>query len=228
MSMRDSLTVPLVFSLCAMVSTSWAQSEPSAATNAPAPAQSNDSSGSAAPTAPESSASGVITEQVEVEGTNIRAGKVTTEFNAPLAIVTETLTDFAHYNEFLPQVRESRVVQRRRGQADVYLNIPLLNNLGVMWVLARFNVQRSPGQLVISGSMVQGNFERFEFKLEATEIAGTGRTRVVMTALGTPTFPFPDAIVNRSQMYWAGRGLVAFRQRAEQRAAAPRATGGGR
>jgi ribosome-associated toxin RatA of RatAB toxin-antitoxin module len=178
----------------------------------------------AAPTdaAPAPSAPTLEVEQVPVPGTTIQAGRVTAEVQAPFEVVAAVLTDFAHYHEFLPQVDQSRVVQRRRGQVDLYLQARLRNSTSVLWSLARFTVRRTPGSLVIEGGAVQGNLSRLEVRFEATAVPGSPRTRVVMQLLGIPTFPLPEGLLSSQQSRWAVRGMEALRARAERTAAATR------
>jgi hypothetical protein len=183
-----------------------------------APPSSSTAAGAVAPT-PTSAPAPIDVQQVAVPGTSVRAGRVATEVDAPFDVVAAVLTDFAHYSEFLPQVDTSRVVQRRRGQVDVYLQARLLNNLGTIWALGRFTVRRAPGSLVVEGGAVQGNMARFDVRFEATAVPNSSRTRVVMQLLGIPALPFPEWLLTSQQARWAALGLDALRARAERAAA---------
>jgi hypothetical protein len=153
--------------------------------------------------------------QVTVPGVNIRAARVSTEFNAPFEVVSRVVLDFPAYHEFLPQVRESRVVQRRRGQQDVYLGVPLLDGFPGLWALDRFDIQRGPNNVVVDGHMVNGNMTRADVRIEATAVPGTNRTQVTLQVLGIPSFPLPTGFLNVQQGRWGSRGLTAMRDRAE-------------
>jgi hypothetical protein len=165
--------------------------------------------------------------QVRVAGSAVRAGRVSMSIDAPFDVAAAVATDFMHYREFLPQVRQSRIVRRHRGQSDVYLQVPLLLNLGVLWGVVRFDVRRAPGAMVVSGSLQQGNVSRFDYRLELAAEAG-GRTHAVMQLLAVPSLPFPPSLVSAQQSRWATRGLAAMRDRAEHNAQAMRAIAGGR
>lgn len=206
------------------------------------PAWAQSSQGQSGQSAPTSSAvrsvvGSVQVQQVSVPGSGVRAGRVTTVVEAPLDTVAAVVTDFASYHEFLPQLTISRVVRRRRGHVDVYLQASLLDNLGTLWSVVRFRVHRSPDALIVDGSGVQGNLARFEVRIEATCTAEPGRTQVTLQLLGIPALPFPPWLLDAQQTRWAIRGVQALRQRAEwavastPRAGAPGAspvqTGGG-
>lgn len=158
----------------------------------------------------------VQSEGVAFAGTSVRGGRAITEVNAPFDVVARMIADFTTYREFMPRVEESRVVQRRRGQQDVYFRAPLLDDLGVVWVLERFDVRRTPSSIVIDGHMVQGNLQRMDLHIEASEVPGTRRTRVTLTALAIPGFPLPGSVLATQHTRWTGRALISLRDHAER------------
>ncbi len=178
-----------------------------------APATSPTAAGPATPAAAPMDLQAVVR-----PGTDVRAGRVATVINASFDTLTNVLLDFSRYREFLPQVAESRVIQRRHGQVDVYFRVPLLDNLGQVWSLVRFGVTRSPSSLVIDGQQVQGNMRRFEYRIEAEEIPGTPRTRVTLQLLGLPGLPLPTSYLTNQHGRWAVRGMTALRARSERAA----------
>jgi hypothetical protein len=146
-----------------------------------------------------------------VEGTDVRAGVAVGELDASFATVSATLLDFASYRHFLPRINESRVVRRRRGESDVYLRAELLEGLGTVWSLQRFTVTRATGSLLIVGTRVDGTMRRFDVRIEASEIAGTGRTRLAVQLLGLPPFPLPTGYLTRMHGRWTARSFRALR-----------------
>jgi hypothetical protein len=163
----------------------------------------------------------ILTEQVSVPGTAVLAGRVRTEVRAPYATVAAVVTDFAHYRDFFPQVRESRVVHRLRGQAEVYVRVELLRGLGMLWALSRFNVLRGPASTVVDGVLVDGNLRRFDVRFDVHPVAGDPtRSEVTMQLLGIPAFLLPHGLLSGQQARWAARGLEQLRARAESMAQA--------
>lgn len=187
----------------------------------PANATGSSGGGPAATAAPAPGGRAPIDVQlVPMPGTSVQAGRVSTVFDAPFDVVAGVITDFAHYHEFLPRVTESRIVRRRRGEADVYLQVPLLQNLGTIWALTRFRITRAPDRVVVDGRQANGNVARFECRFEATPVPGTNRTQVTLQILAIPAFPWPTGLLGAQQGRWGARGLEAMRDRAERLAVA--------
>ena len=105
---------------------------------------------------------------------------------------------------------------------ELYVQVQLLRNLGILWAVSRFSVVRTASALVIDGHMVQGNVSRFDLHVDARPVAGTAHTRVTVQMLGVPTFFFPDSLVAQQQTRWTGRTLSTMRDRAESVAASLR------
>lgn len=158
-----------------------------------------------------------IVEQVEIEGSSVRAGRVQGVLRAPFEQLVATALDFAHYREFFPYLMESRVVQRRRDEVDVYLRLELRNNLGTLWSLTRFTVARRPGHVTIRGELVDGNLQRFdvEFEVEATQDSQV--SLVTLTLLGVPPMTLPSFLMSSQQARWAERVLRAFARQVDAR-----------
>lgn len=187
-------------------------SEPSTVERVPTP----DAPAPAEAPAPVAATTTMQSESISVPGTSVRAGRVHVEVHAPYATVAAVITDFARYRDFFPQLGESRVIHRRRGQADVYLRVELMRGLGTLWALSRFNVQRTADATTVEGTMVDGNLRRLEVRFEARAIAGDpSRSEVTMQLLGVPPFFVPEGLLNSQQSHWAARGVELLRARAE-------------
>src|SRR5678815_5632023 len=65
---------------------------------------------------------------------------------APVAFVRDQATDFTHYKDFSNgRIRQSRLVDKRAGSTDVYLQVPVLHGMVTLWQVLRFgDVKRSP------------------------------------------------------------------------------------
>ena len=156
---------------------------------------------------------------VAVQGSDIQAGISVAEVSAPFSVVSAVLQDFGSYRLFLPRLNESRVVRRRRGEADVYLRAELLEGLGVVWSLQRFRVTRAHGSILVEGERVDGTMRRFDVRIEAVEVSGTNRTRIAVRLLGVPPFPLPSSYLTRMHGRWTARALRALAGRVEGLAA---------
>jgi hypothetical protein len=155
-----------------------------------------------------------------VEGTLVRMGRSEVVIRAPMELVIRQMTDFAHYHEFMPRVRESRVVRRNRGATDVYMQVPLGGSLGVIWALLRLDARRSSGRFTLDGQAVDSNMDRFETHTVIEPVPGDpGATRLTFRMLALPRLPFPSSVFTR-EMRDASRTVTEnLRARAERAAA---------
>lgn len=143
----------------------------------------------------------IISSSVEVPGITVRRGRAETIIDAPFEVVARAVLDFAHYNTFMPRVTEARVVRRNRADTDVYLQVPLRGELGVIWSLVRVNAQRTPNRLELDGHAIDGNMERFESTTVLERLPGpTPRTRMQFTLLALPRLPFPSSVFTREMV----------------------------
>jgi len=153
-------------------------------------------------------------------GTLVRMGRSEVLIRAPMELVVRQMTDFAHYNEFLPHVRESRVVRRNRGATDVYLQVPLGGSLGVIWALLRLDSRRTPDRFVLDGQAVDSNMDRFETHTVIERVSGDpATTRLTFRMLALPRLPFPSSVFTR-EMRDATRTITQNLRARVERAAA--------
>jgi hypothetical protein len=111
------------------------------------------------------SATNVLKWNYVPSGKTERYGHAEVLINAPLAKVRQLVTDYAHYKELAPtKFQNSRVVAKRAGETDVYLQIPIMNGLVTLWDVARFSPPRvaSPGVEIIEGHQIKGNLKDFQ------------------------------------------------------------------
>lgn len=137
----------------------------------------------------------------EVPGLSVRRGRADTVIDAPFDVVARAVLDYPHYNTFMPHISEARVVRRNRADTDVYMQVPLRGQLGVMWSLVRVNARRTPDRLELVGHAVDGNMERFESTTVIERVPGpTARTRLMFTLLALPRLPFPSSVFTREMV----------------------------
>ncbi len=140
----------------------------------------------------------VIVSDAPVEGTLVRMGRSETVIHAPMEAVVRAITDYPRYAEFMPHVRESRVVRRNRSATDVYMQVPLGGSLGVIWALLRIDARRQADRFELVGQAVDSNMDRFETRSTLERLPGPeARTRVVFQVLALPRLPFPSSVFTR-------------------------------
>ncbi len=162
----------------------------------------------------------VTVTELPVEGTLVRRGRSETVIRAPMDLVARAMTDYPRYSEFMPHVRESRVVRRNRGATDVYVQVPLGGSLGVIWCLLRIDAHRQPDRLELVGQTVDSNMDRFETRSVIERIPGPeARTRVVFEVLALPRLPFPSSVFTREMRDAARTVANNLRTRVERQLA---------
>lgn len=154
------------------------------------------------------------------DGTLVRMGRSDVVIRAPFDLVVRQMTDYGRYHEFMPRVRESRVVRRTRGATDVYMQVPLGGSLGVIWALLRLDARRTPDRFTLDGQAVDSNMDRFETHTVIERIAGDPTvTRLTFRMLALPRLPFPSSVFTR-EMRGATRTIADNLRARVERAAA--------
>ena len=137
---------------------------------------------------------------------------------APLGMVRTQATDFAHYKDMSHgRVHRSHLVDRHPGTTDVYLQVPVLHGMVVLWEILRFSdVQRAPdGTESFTGTLVRGNVRAAEMTIQLKP-ASNGRSIVECNLLVTPEFYAPQSVVDTELRDAAANIVRAFGERAQQ------------
>ncbi len=172
------------------------------------------------PDRPAAQPEAITVTEVPVEGTLVRRGRSETLINAPMDVVVRAMTDYTRYSEFMPHVRESRVVRRNRGATDVYVQVPLGGSLGVIWALLRVDARRQADRVDLVGQTVDSNMDRFETRSVIERLPGPEtRTRLVFEVLALPRLPFPSSVFTREMRDAARTVANNLRARVERQLA---------
>ncbi len=172
------------------------------------------------PDRPAAQPEAITVTEVPVEGTLVRRGRSETIINAPMDVVVRAMTDYTRYSEFMPHVRESRVVRRNRGATDVYVQVPLGGSLGVIWALLRVDARRQADRVDLVGQTVDSNMDRFETRSVIERLPGPEtRTRLVFEVLALPRLPFPSSVFTREMRDAARTVANNLRARVERQLA---------
>jgi ribosome-associated toxin RatA of RatAB toxin-antitoxin module len=154
---------------------------------------------------------------VKVPGSPIDGGGARGGVQAPDAIVSEVVTDFAAYARFIEKVRNSRVVARNQNSTDMYFEIPILHGLTKVWAVLRFAPARSEGSSrVIKGRMIKGNAKRLDITWRLQKL-GDRSTQLTAELLLDMKFPAPDSMVLDTVRRAAHRAMTGAASEAERR-----------
>ena len=138
---------------------------------------------------------------------------------APVAFVRDQATDFTHYKDLSNgRIRQSRLIDKRAGSTDVYLQVPVLHGMVTLWQVLRFSdVKRSAdGTETFTGKLVSGNVRAAEM-IVTIKPAGQGRSVASCDLLLVPEFAAPQSAVDAELREAAASAVRAFASRAEQK-----------
>jgi ribosome-associated toxin RatA of RatAB toxin-antitoxin module len=138
--------------------------------------------------------------------------------NAPIAEVRRIVTDYAHYETILKPFDQSRVLSRRKGWSEVYLQVPILHGAAKIWavVLIPPPVKDGPNE-TITVRFDRGNVAdmRATWRMRAVD---ADHTVLKIELLVDPKMPFPASVITPELKAAADAGVTAVRDHAEQRA----------
>ena len=149
-------------------------------------------------------------------GGPVRAGGAAVLCKAPLAVVERLATDYGHYVNTIPRFQKSRVVGKKGGDTDVYLQVPILHGAATVWSLTRFSPPQRQGQNVfITSRMIEGNVDDFrgQWRLRGVD---ENQTVVKMELLVVPKFPAPAKVITSELQGAAANAAGSLCRRAEQ------------
>ncbi len=159
--------------------------------------------------------------EVSMTGASIKAGGAKVLVDAPIARVRKTVQDYGKYATFMPRFKKSRVIAKKDGKTDVYLELPILNGAATVWSQIRFEPPAKEGKdgdkgERIDGKMIDGNVDdmRTVFHLRAVDDT---HTLLKCEILVVPKLPLPGSVVTPELQYAADSAAKSLRERSEQK-----------
>lgn len=153
---------------------------------------------------------------VAMPGASIRAGGAVIHVDAPLAVVRKVVTDYGKYQQFMPRFEKSRVVAKKDGKTDVYLQVPILHGAATVWSLTRFEppVKEGTNGERIEGRMVEGNVDDLRAVWHLRPVDDK-HTILRCELLIVPKLPLPASVVTPELEFAADQAVTATRDRSE-------------
>jgi ribosome-associated toxin RatA of RatAB toxin-antitoxin module len=150
----------------------------------------------------------------------IRAGGAMVAIDAPLADVRRLVTDYAHYQDFLPGFQKSRILARGPAGTDVYLQAPILHGAATLWAVVRFGlpVRDGAGERIEGKKTGQANVDDLRAIWRLSPI-DANRTLLKLEFLVVPSLPLPGAMVTPQLAESSEDAVRACRDRAEAQTA---------
>jgi hypothetical protein len=156
---------------------------------------------------------------VQPPGVTDRYGHAEVLVQAPIAAVHEAVLDFARYKNFSPErFHNARVVGREADATDVYMQVPIMNGLVVLWQIMRFRDLRplAPGWAMVEGWYVRGNLKRgnVAWTLHAID---DQHTVLKVDLLIVPNVPAPQEMIDEELRDAAAQAVESIRDTAQGR-----------
>jgi ribosome-associated toxin RatA of RatAB toxin-antitoxin module len=156
---------------------------------------------------------------VEMPGASIRAGGAVIFVDAPIAVVQKIVTDYGKYSSFMPRFQKSKVIAKKDGKTDVYLQVPILHGAATVWALTRFEPPAKEGAdgVRVEGKMVDGNVDDLRAVWHLRPVDDK-HTVLKCELLIVPKLPLPAGVVTPELEFAADQAVTATRDRSEAKA----------
>ncbi len=139
---------------------------------------------------------------------------------APYATVRKLVTDYRRYEKLIPVFEQSRLLSRKGGAAEVYLQVPVMHGAATIWAVARVAPPIKDGTSeTIAARMVKGNVSDFRAVWRLRPVDAT-HTILKLELLVDPDLPAPKSLIEYELKSAADRAVCAMRDHAEEQARA--------
>ncbi|MEJ7734706.1 MAG: SRPBCC family protein [Polyangiaceae bacterium] len=136
--------------------------------------------------------------------------------NAPIAEVRKVVSEYRSYEKFMKPFDSSKLISKKNGQSEVYLQVPVAHGAAKVWAVVKFAPPVKDGDSEkIVATYVKGNVDAFGavWRLRPTE---DGKTVLKLELLVDPQLPFPNSMVTGELKYAADKAVTAVRDRVEK------------
>lgn len=159
-----------------------------------------------------------VAESVPIAGSDLVRGRAKVVVHAPMHLVRQRVLAFGEYAEFMPHYNRSKDLGRmKNGGRNVYMEVYALRGAARMW--ARMAVTKAAwknGLETYDVAFIEGNVRDFHATWRLREVDGA-HTELELEVFLQPKLPLPARLLNRENLEGAVKGVVAMRNRVEQR-----------
>ena len=138
---------------------------------------------------------------------------------APIEAVRHEVTSYNGYRDLAPdKFSRSRIIAKENNETDVYMQVPVMGGLVVLWQVMRFSpiVAVSAGVERLEGRYVRGNLKNAGVVYTLTQV-DPRRTILKMDLLVLPNMAVPQSVVDEELRDAAATATEAMRDKAERR-----------
>ena len=137
--------------------------------------------------------------------------------NAPMNQVRQVVTDYRNYEKFIKPFDSSKLISKKNGASEVYLQVPVMHGAAKIWAVVKIAapVKDGDGEKIVA-RYVKGNVDDFVavWRLRPTEDGGG--TVLKLELLVDPKLPLPNSMVTGELKYAADLAVTAVRDRLEK------------
>lgn len=162
----------------------------------------------------------VLKSNVVPPGKSERYGRAEVLVVAPIEAVRHEVTAYNGYRELAPdKFSRSRIIAKENNETDVYMQVPVMGGLVVLWQVMRFSPVIGVGSGVErhEGRYVRGNLKAASVLYTLTEV-DPRRTILKMDLLVLPNMAVPQSVLDEELRDAAATAAEAMRARAERHA----------
>ncbi|MBK8217466.1 MAG: hypothetical protein IPK71_27380 [Myxococcales bacterium] len=148
-----------------------------------------------------------------------RYGRAEVLVAAPIEAVRHEVTSYKGYAELAPdKFNRSKIIAKENGETDVYMQVPVLGGLVVLWQVMRFSPVQGVGTGVEhhEGRYVRGNLKNASVLYTLTKVDDK-RTILRMDLLVLPNMAVPQAVLDEELRDAAAVAAEGMRDRAERK-----------
>lgn len=152
-------------------------------------------------------------------GKTDRYGRAEILVNAPIEAVRHEITSYKSYAELAPdRFNRSKIIAKENNETDVYMQVPVMGGLVVLWQVMRFApvVGVGTGTERLEGRYVRGNLKTSSVLYTLTQVDAR-RTILRMDLLVLPNMVVPQSVIDEELRDAAGTAAEAMRDRAERK-----------
>jgi ribosome-associated toxin RatA of RatAB toxin-antitoxin module len=146
----------------------------------------------------------------------VDTGGASAVIEAPLAEVRALITDYGHYTDFIPAFQQARVLSRKAGESEIYLQVPIAHGAATIWGVVRM-AKAAPrpdpeGGEVVRGTFVKGNVADFRAAWHLIPLSES-RTQLRLELLVVPQMPIPSSMLTSYLEGAAARGVSGVQKK---------------
>lgn len=152
-------------------------------------------------------------------GKSERFGRAEVLVNAPIEAVRHEITSYKGYAELAPdRFNRSKIIAKENNETDVYMQVPVMGGIVVLWQVMRFSPVTGIGSGVErhEGRYVRGNLKNAGVVYTLTQVDAR-RTILRMDLLVTPNMVVPQSVMDEELRDAAGTAAEGMRDRAERK-----------